>query len=669
MMSRCVIGLLFCTFVSRIAAAELVDDLVAALSSEDSAVRRTAYTDIKSREIDPSVILGVAALLDHENPEVVRAATLALQGIVAPYTDSEGLREITGEALCDAIDVVENDHWLFWLLSYTGEKNVVARVGGMFGKSRFDDVVLALERIGGEASAKALVRQLTKSDDEERVALIHALGAVQGETAIAALLNQAAQPDPVGVAALNALGTIATPRALPIIEARLRNEFDPMMFNAFLKIVQTLPVEGAATSYENLLKNSEDTRVHTAALTGFAETGTDAAIRALLTALYSDDPAIHGTARNGLIAMESNTANRVLVAALKSAGPDTKGVMLAIVHARDPKVAAPLLEQALNDSNALVQASALSLLADKPNPKHEKVFRDAAKDGSPIVKQAALRAYLALASTLEDDRKQALRIYQDAFELAEQNEDRRAALGGMGRTGSMTTLVTLQQHQDIPGLGDDLSECAMAIADRMAESSPDVAIRVYEDIALEGPAHLAQRAADSMRAIGVDRDFAKEAGFLTKWKLIGPFPNEGMDASAPPETEFNENAEYIGANEKTVRWTNVRTPHIRGIFDLARLFTPNENCVSYARTTFNVEKGGDAMLLLGSDDGIACWLNGDKIHTNDAGRALSIDADRVAVKLNAGKNVLLLKITQRTGGWAFCARVADSDGNPRLFND
>jgi HEAT repeat protein len=668
-MRRWIPTLVICVFAGQFAVADFAEDLIAGLLSDDGAVRRNACALIKTREVPPETISQVAALLDHDNPEIVRTAKLALEGIVAPYTNADGLREITGDALCDAIDVVENDGWLFWLLSYTGEENVAARIGGMFSQSRFDDVVLALEGIGGEASAKALVRQLTKSEDKERIALIQALGAVQGETAIAALLNQATLPDPVGLAAIEALGTIATPRALPIIESRLESEFSPTVFGAYLRTVQTIPVEDAVTAYENLLKNNADTGVQAAVLTGLAGTGTDAAIRALLTALYSDDPAIHGAARNGLVAIKSDTANRVLVAALKSAGPDTKGVMLEIVHARDPKAAAPLLDQALDDSDAMVQVSALNILAEQPNAKYEKTLREATKNGPTVVKRAALHAYLALASTLEDDRKQALRIYQNVFDLAEENEDRRAALEGMGRTGGMTTLIALQGYGDIPGMGDDIAECTMAIADRMAESNPSIAKRVYEGVALEGPVQLAQRAADSMHAMGIDRDFVREAGFLTEWKIIGPFPNEGIDKPAPPETEFKEDAEYVGAAKKTVRWTNVRTPHIRGILDLAGLLTPNENGVAYARTTFNIKNGGDALLLLGSDDGIACWLNGEKVHSNNANRGLAIDEDRVEVKLNAGENVLLLKITQRTGGWAFCTRITDSNRKPWPFNE
>ena len=169
--------------------------------------------------------------------------------------------------------------------------------------------------------------------------------------------------------------------------------------------------------------------------------------------------------------------------------------------------------------------------------------------------------------------------------------------------------------------------------------------------------------------MGIERDFAREAGFLTQWKLIGPFPNEGIDTPAPPETEYRDDAEYNGIDGKRVRWTNVRTPHIRGILDLLGLMDPNQNTVAYARAEFSIAEAGDAQIRLGSDDGIACWLNGEKVHSNDVDRGLTPDSDRVPVTLKSGSNVLLLKITQHGGGWAFCARVTDPDGNPISFSD
>jgi hypothetical protein len=54
-----------------------------------------------------------------------------------------------------------------------------------------------------------------------------------------------------------------------------------------------------------------------------------------------------------------------------------------------------------------------------------------------------------------------------------------------------------------------------------------------------------------------------------------------------------------------------------------------------------------------SDDGVMIWLNGERIHANDAVRALDIGPDVVTGTLREGSNVLLLKISNVAHGWAF----------------
>jgi len=98
---------------------------------------------------------------------------------------------------------------------------------------------------------------------------------------------------------------------------------------------------------------------------------------------------------------------------------------------------------------------------------------------------------------------------------------------------------------------------------------------------------------------------------------------------------------------------------------LVALLNPHENVHVYAAAELNAEKDVEGMLLLGSDDGIAAWLDGKEIHRNPAQRGVQPDQDKVPLKLSAGKHTLLLRIDQGGGGWGFCARVAEKDGkNP-----
>jgi hypothetical protein len=68
-------------------------------------------------------------------------------------------------------------------------------------------------------------------------------------------------------------------------------------------------------------------------------------------------------------------------------------------------------------------------------------------------------------------------------------------------------------------------------------------------------------------------------------------------------------------------------------------------------------------LLLGCDDGIKVWLNGDNVFTNDRYGDWTSDEFEVDVSLNIGWNKLLCKISQRGGDQLASVRFTDSNYN------
>jgi len=88
-------------------------------------------------------------------------------------------------------------------------------------------------------------------------------------------------------------------------------------------------------------------------------------------------------------------------------------------------------------------------------------------------------------------------------------------------------------------------------------------------------------------------------------------------------------------------------------------------CYAYAEVT--LAEDADGMLLLGSDDGVKAWVNGDVVHENHVDRGLATDQDQANVALKAGTNRILIEVTQGGGGWAMCARLTDREGRPLKF--
>ncbi len=152
--------------------------------------------------------------------------------------------------------------------------------------------------------------------------------------------------------------------------------------------------------------------------------------------------------------------------------------------------------------------------------------------------------------------------------------------------------------------------------------------------------------------------------FVTEWRVIGPFDNsdsQGIQRLFPPEKELNFNKTYIGKNNQTLSW-RVEKTRDRGFLDLAAIIKPSEYGVAYGAATVIAAAELDTVLLLGSDDEVKVWLNGEQIHFHSVFRGCYPDQDTVPVHLKKGKNSLLFKVSQGGGGWAFCLRIPDPQG-------
>jgi formylglycine-generating enzyme required for sulfatase activity len=63
---------------------------------------------------------------------------------------------------------------------------------------------------------------------------------------------------------------------------------------------------------------------------------------------------------------------------------------------------------------------------------------------------------------------------------------------------------------------------------------------------------------------------------------------------------------------------------------------------------------------IGSDDGVAIWLNGKLVHSNNVPRITQVNQDRLTLDFNAGENRLLMKVFNLGGGHGFAFSILDA---------
>lgn len=86
--------------------------------------------------------------------------------------------------------------------------------------------------------------------------------------------------------------------------------------------------------------------------------------------------------------------------------------------------------------------------------------------------------------------------------------------------------------------------------------------------------------------------------------------------------------------------------------------------VAYAFCELTADREKDAILKVGSNDGVRVWLNQDLVHDNHVARKIDEQGDPVSIHLKAGKNRLLAKVDQLGGAWELRIRVLDRDSKP-----
>lgn len=230
------------------------------------------------------------------------------------------------------------------------------------------------------------------------------------------------------------------------------------------------------------------------------------------------------------------------------------------------------------------------------------------------------------------------------------------------------------RKQMLEGMLDDPSpELRFASVQQVLEQSPE-ADRLKN---LLGSARHPSQVVEIINRLdkaGVAIDQRKHFGFLSEWKLIGPFDHVGaknFDKAFPLEGDWQKGtlATVYEGKAGQVKWMDHATTHKEGVVDLAALYNKEKGCIVYGVTEFVSPVAGPAEIRLGCINGNRVWVNGKLVMSNEVYHSsMQIDQYIEPIVLVKGTNRILIKICQneQTEGWAqdyqFQIRVSDSTG-------
>ncbi|MEM7447268.1 MAG: DUF3857 domain-containing protein [Myxococcota bacterium] len=172
-------------------------------------------------------------------------------------------------------------------------------------------------------------------------------------------------------------------------------------------------------------------------------------------------------------------------------------------------------------------------------------------------------------------------------------------------------------------------------------------------------------------AVEVANERIRDLGYVTSFRMVGPFDNEGKRGYARiygPEREPAEppdlRASFRG-KDREVSWRPMPKRALLGYVDLDAPMRPNADVCGYAETVIHSDRARPLTLWFGGGGAFRMYWNGREVLSDNGYRSFPDPDRQVATAFaNAGPNRLLIKSCVAATTWGFFLRIGDARGAP-----
>ncbi|MFT3913800.1 MAG: DUF3857 domain-containing protein [Anaeromyxobacteraceae bacterium] len=224
-------------------------------------------------------------------------------------------------------------------------------------------------------------------------------------------------------------------------------------------------------------------------------------------------------------------------------------------------------------------------------------------------------------------------------------------------------LVPLARLGDLEDEAPDLSVLARAYGDAAGDPAADPEVRALARLRLakvERARGNLQRSAAALRHLGL----------VARWKVIGPFDDEGkraLDVVYPPEKGLDLGAAAQG-KAREVSWRDLPDDAIDdGFVHLGAAVRPSREVAAYAVAFVDSPRDERVVLWFGASGAAKVWVNG-ALALQDRGYHVARPDQRGArIALRRGTNAILVKLCHQDGRMGFWLRLADERGEGKVL--
>ena len=558
----------------------------------------------------------MAAELAREIPG--RAATLALSRTLPELSERGQLLLI--EALSDRRDPAAAPA----VIASAGSKNADIRLAALN----------ALGALGDTSTLPLLLHAAATGSAADQAAARSSLSLLRGAGVDSALLAEVGQgPLPIRVEAINALGQRHVSAALPRLVSVVRTA-PPQIRTAALNVLRDMGQPADLPTLVNLLLSTP-------------AGGRDAEI-----------DTISEIARRG--ATEHDRTAVLLQRFSAAKRPADRVDLLTLLAQVGGPQALTAMRRAEHDPSPEVKFEALRQLTEWPtSAPMEDLLQITRTTLDPKQRTIALRGYLRMVGVdAQRPPDETLALYRSAAPMMKSDAERRVMLAGLAKLHTLAALEYASSFLKDAGVHPEAESAVVEIGSGTIGAWPDKTRTALQPIAADNTNEAIRKRAQDVLAM------SKSFGdFDMAWEVSPAYEKNGMDYRGLFDTPFPPEEP---AQSAKVNWTLMpvgTNPAQPWLLDLLALWGGEER-VAYLRTAVWSDAGRDAVLELGSDDGVKAWLNGKIVLAHNVPRAVAPAEEKVKVALLPGWNQMMLKITQHNQGWGACARFTNTDGSP-----
>jgi HEAT repeat protein len=547
---------------------------------------------------------GASAVFARELPRLSPDERVLLIGSLAVRNDAAARTAITAQLQAPEEIVRQAAVVAFARIGNAGDVPELAKAMRAAQASEQSTLELAMASLQGGAGVDQAILSLVKTGkDLNRAGLINVLARRSCATAVPVLLPVLKDADAnAAKAAARALGKLAGPNDLPALLAQL----------------EVIKVAAVRSEFE-------------ASLARVIERVTDVDGR-----------------------------SRLVAAALaKPVNADTRGVLIALLPTCGGTPALAAAKAALAEPTPAIREAALRALADWPDASAVDTLLDVAKASTQNTERVlALRGCVRMLGNPGNYSGHELALrFEKVMALARNAGEKKLVLGKLPVIADPLVLNLIQGCLGEAEVQAEAAQAAVRLAPALCGAYREETKAVLQKVVdLPAAGDSRQTASSLLETMGKFNDF------ILAWNVCGPFEQAGkngqalFDVAFPPEQPGAAGLKWqiVPAGTLTARpWQ----------LDLGKLFG-GDNRVAYALTFVYSENDQEAQLELGCDDGVKAWVNDKVVITANRGGDVAPGSEKAKVTLNKGWNRVLLKVTQWSAGWGYCARLAKPDGTP-----